>query len=98
SDSADDVLIPSMKDSDSDVRLVDDSHDLTAGSDSDVKLVGDDSDSDVRLVSGGGGILEEDSDSDVKLVGDDEAGTASDEIALVGDSDDEIQLADSGLA
>lgn len=56
-DSSPDVV--SKRDSDSDVRLVDD------GSDSDVQLVSDASDSDVRLAP-----LSTDSDSDVQLVSD----------------------------
>ena len=90
-DSSPDVVAAGGSDSDSDVRLVDDS------SDSDVKLVSDASDSDVRLASPAP--LSDESDSDVQLVSD---GSQS-EIVLEsatgeGGSDSDVKLigADAG--
>src|SRR3990172_1754127 len=69
SDSDPEVVLASLGDSDSDVRLADDPRSIVdSGSDSDVKLVGDDSDSDVTLTSSSSDLKDDSaSDSDVRL-------------------------------
>jgi len=103
-DSDPDVEIPG--DSDSDVRLVDEA-DSAGGSDSDVKLVGADSDDDVQIIpdessviSGSSIIVDDRSDSDVRLIPDKGVQESSDsDVQLVGDvpqatpdSDSDVQL------
>jgi excisionase family DNA binding protein len=87
------VDMVSLGDSDSDVRLVDNSPALLDyGSDSDVKLVGG-SDSDVQIVGGSDSdvrIMEDDSDSDVQLVED--AKTEHDMPVMEEDSDSDVAL------
>lgn len=81
----DDAGSRSLKDSDSDVRLGDAEDSSIVTGESDVKLVGPGSDSDIRLLSEdeseGAAVADEDSDSDVKLVG--------------ADSDSDVKLADA---
>jgi Helix-turn-helix domain len=93
-DSTPDVAVPKKeKESDSDVRLVDDAA-KSDDSDSDVQLVADASDSDVVLVDPASAKhASEDSDSDVKLVGD----TSHSDIVLNAPSSDAASDSDIKL-
>jgi len=85
SDSDPEVLLASIGDSDSDVRLADEPRSVVdSGTDSDVKLVGGDSDSDVTLAGSPSDQRDDSaSDSDVKLIG--------------SDTESDVKLGDSGL-
>ena len=81
------------KDSDSDVQLTDDvDSTVDTGSDSDVKLVGSDSDSDVELAPDE---AEPDSDSDVKLAAGSEAAGSDSDVKLI-NQDTESDVAQVG--
>ena len=106
-DSDAEVEIPS--DSDSDVRLVDEAGPAAdTGSDSDVKLVGadsDDSDDDVQIIpdessviAGSSVIVDDRSDSDVRLIPDKNVEAASDsDVQLIGDAPQSTPDSDSDV-